>query len=155
MSRPAPRTLKAAIVVSGLVLLTAGFSRAERLPAGDASRPRVPGDNAAETARPSAATPESIAAAKDAISRAITSYGNDIRDAYHRELIRNPKIAGDVAVSFKVRPAGDVDDVRIDRSSLNWPPLEEEIVTRIKAWKFPPFEGEPVPANVPYRFGPN
>ena len=110
---------------------------------------------AADGAKETSPAGGQAAAAKDEISRAITSYGKDIRDAYYRALIENPKIDGEIIVSFTVRPGGEVADVRIEKSSLNWPPLEEEVLSRIASWKFAPFEGEPIPATVPYKFQPN
>ena len=149
-----PRFLKAAaLVVSGLILCApAAFSLAETAP-DNVPKTQAGDGTAAKDAKPPAGAIDNTAAIRDVISRTITSLGNDIRDAYHRELIRNPNIDGEIAVSFTVRPGGDVTDVRVEKSSLNWPPLEEEILNRIKAWKFPPFEGEPIPAYVPYRFG--
>ncbi len=149
------REVAAALVASGLILFSpAAISLAETAPD---NIPKTQGsDNAAaKSAKPSSGAVDNIAAIKDIISRTITSFGNDVRDAYHRELVRNPKIDGELTVSFTVRPGGDVTDVKVDKSSLNWPPLEEEIVNKIKAWKFPPFEGEPIPAYVPYKFSPN
>jgi len=149
-----PRFLKAAVlIVSGLILCApATFSLAEIAP-DNVLKTQAGDGTAAKDATPPAGAIDNTAAIRDVISRTITSLGNDIRDAYHRELIRNPNIDGEIAVSFTVRPGGDVTDVRVEKSSLNWPPLEEEILNRIKAWKFPPFEGEPIPAYVPYRFG--
>lgn len=150
--KPAPRFRKAAgILVSGLVLFAPAFSPAA-IAADNVARP-VAGDNIAPAVRPPAAAADNTAAIRDAISRTITSYENDIRDAYHRELLKHPKIEGEITVSFTVRPEGDITDVKVERSTLNWPPLEAEILSRIKAWKFPPFEGEPIPAHVPYQFG--
>ena len=108
---------------------------------------------AAKDAKPASRATDDVAGIKEVISRTITSFGKDIQDAYHRELIKNPKIDGEITVSFTVRPGGDVTDVKVEQSSLNWPPIEEEILNRIKAWKFPQFEGEPIPAYVPYKFG--
>ncbi|MGE5663658.1 MAG: TonB family protein [Deltaproteobacteria bacterium] len=136
----------AALVISSLILVPpAPVCRAESGAAGAA----------ADTAKSTSPADDKTAAAKDEISRTITAYGKDILDAYYRALIENPKIDGEVVVSFTVRPDGDVADVRIDKSSLNWPPLEEEVLTRIAAWKFSPFQGEPIPATVPYKFHPN
>ncbi|MGE5190056.1 MAG: TonB family protein [Gemmatimonadota bacterium] len=144
----------------GLVVFTAvclAPAPASRADSGAAAAPAT-GDAAgpsADNAVSATSAGDRTAAAKGEISRAITSYGKDIRDAYYRALIENPKIEGEIVVSFTVRPGGDVADVRIDRSSLNWPPLEEEVLNRIAAWRFSPFEGDPIPATVPYKFGPN
>lgn len=146
------RTIKTALAVSGLILSApATFSLAETSPDNVAATDNAP----AENTKPPSPASDKIAAVKDVISRTITSFGSDIRNTYHRELIANPKIDGEITVSFTVRPGGDVTDVKVDSSSLNWPPLENEILNRIGGWKFPPFEGEPIPATVPYRFHPN
>jgi len=148
-----PRPVKTALVVTGLILFApAAFSLAETAPD---NVPKTQGaDNAAaKDAKPASRATDDVAGIKEVISRTITSFGKDIRDAYHRELIKNPKIDGEITVSFTVRPGGDVTDVKVEQSSLNWPPIEEEILNRIKAWKFPRFEGEPIPAYVPYKFG--
>lgn len=141
--KPASQPLVAAtLIVSGLLLCgPTTFSMAETVP-----------DNVAKQPFPAS---DKIAAIKADISRAIASYGKDIHDAYYRELIVNPKIDGEIIVSFTVRPDGDIADVKVDRSSLNAPLFEEEILNRIGTWKFPPFEGDPIPATVPYEFRPN
>ncbi len=143
--RPRPRRLDAAaLALFGLVLVVSTAPSAGSAP-----------DNAAKTpVADNAATGANVAAIRDAISRTISSYGNDVQEAYHRELIRNGKIEGEITVAFTVKPDGEVDDVRAEKSSLNWPPLEQEILNRVKAWKFPPFTGTPVRATVPYKFGP-
>ncbi len=148
----APRFRRAAAIgASGLFLLTAALP-----PAASAADivPRAAGaDNAAQAAAPAAAADDSAAIRAD-ISRTITSHEKDIRDDYHRELLKHPGIEGEIAVSFTVTPDGDVIDVKIDKSTLNWPPLETEILSRIGSWKFPPFKGKPIPATVPYMFRP-
>ncbi len=136
-----PAAVLAALV--SVIVVFAGLAWAEHAP-----------DNAAASAKSPAAADDSTAATRDAISGAITSYGSDVQDAYHRELLKNPKIEGEITFMITIRPEGTVEDVRIGNSSLNWPPLEQEIVERIKAWKFQAFTGGPVEATVPYRFGP-
>jgi TonB family protein len=152
----APRFFRgAALVISSLILLApAPVCRAET---GQVAAPKTDGaaSPAAATAKPAPQEGDGVAAAKEEISRTITSYGKDILDAYYRALLENPKIDGEVVVSFTVRPGGDVADVRIEKSSLNWPPLEEEVLSRIAGWKFSPFQGESIPATVPYKFHPN
>ena len=150
-----PQCLKAAaLVVSGLIFcVPAAFSLAGTATENVATT-QTTDSGAAKDAKPPAGAIDNTAAIRDVISRTITSFGNDIQDAYHRELIRNPNIAGEITVSFTVRPGGDVADVKVDKSSLNSPPLEKEILNRIATWKFPPFEGDPIPAYVPYKFGP-
>lgn len=122
-----PRFPKAAaLLVSGMILCApAAFSLAEIAPD---NVPKAQGtDNAAvKSARPPSGGIGDTAAIKDVISRAITSFGKDVIDAYHRELIKNSKIEGEITVSFTVRTSGDVADVKVEESSLNWPPLEEE-----------------------------
>lgn len=142
---PAPRfRMTAGLVVSGLVLFAAALP-----PAATAAGV----DNAAGSAAPPGAA-DNTAAIRAEISRAIATHERDIRDAYHRELLKNPGIAGELTVSFVVTPDGDVADVKVDASTLNWPPLEAEILSRIGTWKFPPYRGEPIPAKVPYMFRP-
>lgn len=152
----APRSFKGmAFVISTLILLApAPVSRAETGPTGVKETDGAAGP-AADAARPTSPAGDRTTATKDDISRTIASYGKDIRDAYYRALIENPKVDGEILVSFTVRPGGDVADVRIEKSSLNWPPLEAEVLSRIAAWKFSPFEGEAIPATVPYKFHPN
>lgn len=152
---PLPRSVRAtALAVFGLILVAvAAPSAAENAPDNVPNTPGADHTTAKQGKAPSAANAR-LAAARDAICKAITSYGIDIQDAYHRELLKNPKIEGEITVVFSVMPDGEVADVRVEKSSLNWPPLEEEMLTRIKAWKFSPFEGKPIPATVPYKFGP-
>lgn len=150
-----PRSVKAtALAVFGMMAVA--FS-APSLAGNTADNVRrTPGeDNTTAGQRETAAAENArLAATRDAISRAIESYGKDVQDAYHRELMRNPKIAGEITIAFEVLPGGEVADVKVANSSLNWPPLEEEVLTRIKGWRFPAFQGPPIPATVPYKFGP-
>lgn len=143
----------AAVAASGaMICAPAAPSRAQD--AGGESAARTAIDNTAgKTAAPRTAA--EAAAISDAISRAIALRERDIRAAYYQELRANPQIAGEISVSFSVQPGGGVADVRTDRSTLNWPPLEERIVNAVKGWTFPSFEGEPVQATVPYKFGSN
>ncbi len=69
-------------------------------------------------------------------------------------MLKNPKIDGEITLAITIRPDGTVGDVRTENSSLNWPPLEQEIVNRVKAWKFPAFAGDPIEATIPFKFGP-
>ncbi len=140
------------LIVSALILFVPALPPAAT--AADDVAQGTAGDNAAPAAGPPPGAPDNAAAARDAISRAIKSFEKEIRDAYHRALVKQPKINGEITVSFVVRPDGDVIDVKVEKSTLDWPPLEAEIVNRIGTWKFPPFRGEPIPATVPYRFGP-
>ena len=144
----------AALAPVGLALLLFAWpALAERAP-GNAPKTAASDKAAAGSVKPRSTASDNVAAIRDAITRTIASYGNDVQDAYHRELLKNREIGGDITVAFTVRPDGDVVDVRAEQSSLNWPPLEQEILKRVKAWKFPAFAGEPVQATAPYKFGP-
>ncbi len=151
-----PRSFNATtLLVSGMILLAPGaLCLAENAP--DNAVKTQGAENAAtgNTAPQSAAIVD-VAAIRDRISRTITSFGKDIQDAYHRQLIENPKIGGEINITFTVQPGGDVTDVNVDKSSLNWPPLEAEILNKVGGWKFAPFEGEPIKASVPYKFQSN
>lgn len=152
--KPALRSLNAAaLFVAGLLVCTpAAFCLAETAP--ESVPKMLDADDAAEkdAGRPAGAA-DNAAGIRDSISRAIASFEKEIREIYYRELLKSPNIGGEIAVSFTVRPGGDVADVKVDRSSLNWPPLEEGILNRIGTWKFSPFEGNPVSVTVPYKFG--
>ncbi len=143
----------AGVIGPGLILFaTATFCPAENAPDNVPRAART--DNATPVASPAPAASDNTAATRDAVSREIASFENDIRDAYHRELLNCTGIEGEITVSFIVRPEGEVDDLAVAQTTLNWPPLQEEILNRIRAWKFTPFKGQPVPATVPYKFGP-
>ncbi len=152
---PLPRSLKAtALALFGAtVIALAPPSLAGSSAEGDA-KTQGADNTAAKDGKPPCDASAKLAAARDTICRTITSYASDVQDAYHRELVKNPKIDGEITVAFSILPDGAVADVRVEKSSLNWPPLEHEILSRVRAWKFPAFEGEPIPATVPYKFGP-
>ncbi len=151
-----PRSVKAtALALFGMMAIALSAPSLEGNAADNVRRtPGADNTTAGQQRETAAAANARLAEARDAISRAIESYGKDVQDAYHRELIRNPKIAGEITIAFEVLPGGEVADVKVAMSSLNWPPLEEEVLNRIKGWRFPAFQGPPIPATVPYKFGP-
>ncbi len=153
--RPVPRSFKAmGLIIAGFILFGSPAICPAETPPFNLSRTNGADKTAAEPGKSLLADDAKLAATKDDISRTITSYCKDIQDASNRELLHNPKIDGEITVSFTVQPGGDVADVKAEKSSLNWPPLQEEILNRVKTWKFSPYEGEPIPATVPYKFGP-
>jgi TonB family protein len=89
------------------------------------------------------------------ISSVISSYLGGIKYVYNRELKNNPNLSGKITVSYIINPDGTVSDISIKESTVNWPPLEEKLIKRIKHWKFPPSKSRKVRIVFPFLFFPS
>jgi TonB family protein len=90
---------------------------------------------------------------RDAILRVIKNNLAQVRNCYEVELNRNPSLYGEVKINWEVGAGGRVLSAKVAGSSMNNKAVENCIVSRFKAWRFP----EPPPnatyeANFPYVF---
>lgn len=87
---------------------------------------------------------------KEVIRRVIRRHINEVRFCYEKELTKNPKLAGNVAVSFRISTSGAVDKSEIKSSTLNNADVESCIATRVLTWVFPAPIGGPVGITYPF-----
>jgi TonB family protein len=84
----------------------------------------------------------------------IKQYQSGIKYAYNKELMANPNISGKITVAFVILPDGSVRAPEVRQSTVNWPPLEEAVVKRMKHWKFPSSRSAEVKVVFPFVFHP-
>lgn len=89
-----------------------------------------------------------------AIASMVSQYRSGIRYAYNRELLKNPSISGRIVVAFVILPDGSVESAEIRQSSVDWPPLDEAVLKRLRNWKFPKSRGTSVRVVFPFVFHP-
>ena len=63
-----------------------------------------------------------------------------VQSCYTDEMERNgnKKIEGDVALSMTLAPSGKAENVKVERSTLKSPAIEECVVTQVRSWDFGP-----------------
>jgi TonB family protein len=90
---------------------------------------------------------------REAILRVIRNNLAQLRNCYETELNRNPNLYGEVKVNWEVGAAGRVTSARVSGSSMNNKTVENCIITRFKAWRFPePPLNQSYEVNFPFVF---
>lgn len=74
---------------------------------------------------------------KESVKRAIAAYRKDIRTCYERSLLTNPKISGRVSYKWEISPAGPVNWINVQKSTLNSNTLVSCVQDVIKGINFP------------------
>ena len=87
-----------------------------------------------------------------AISRVVAAHTGAIRYAYNRELRKNPALRGKIVLRFTISPDGRVIRCSVERSSMNWKPLEGTLVNMVLKWKFPAIPKGTVTVRYPFVF---
>jgi len=104
----------------------------------------VEGQGAAmETAAGGGVTPEQ----NDAIDALFRRKAQELQSCWQDEYERshNRQLQGDITVGLTVRPSGKPEGVRVLKSSLGNPEVEQCVVKSVSAWAFPE-----VSADCPY-----
>lgn len=86
------------------------------------------------------------------VRQVIASYRDQVRYCYSQELNRNPRLAGKISVRFTIGEGGYVSRAGIAQSTVGDAALEECLVRKISAWKFPAPRGGLVIVNYPFIF---
>jgi len=86
-----------------------------------------------------------------AINATIAKYLNQVRRCYEAELKNKPEIQGLVEMNFEINAAGRLNFSKVNKSTLNSPPVESCISTKMMDWQFPKPKGG-VNVNVKYPF---
>lgn len=90
---------------------------------------------------------------KELIRKVIHSHASQIRFCYESELIRNPKLAGKVAVKFVITATGGVATSAVVQSTSGDPTLDQCVSGRVRTWQFPkPKGGGVVVVTYPFLF---
>lgn len=90
---------------------------------------------------------------KELIRKVIHSHVSQIRFCYESEMIKNPKLAGKVAVKFVITASGSVATSAVVQSSTGDPLLDKCVSGRVRTWQFPkPKGGGVVVVTYPFLF---
>ena len=89
-----------------------------------------------------------------AISRIVSAHTGAIRYAYNRELRKNPGLRGKVVLAFTISPEGIVTRCWVEKTDMEWPPLEDSLVRLARGWKFPAIPEGSVTVTYPLVFFP-
>jgi TonB family protein len=90
---------------------------------------------------------------KELIRKVIHSHVSQIRFCYESEMIKNPKLAGKVAVKFVITASGSVATSAVVQSSTGDSMLDQCVSGRVRTWQFPkPKGGGVVVVTYPFLF---
>lgn len=104
--------------------------------------------------------PESIegAASSDArrdnnaINEIVSSHKSSIRMTYEKFLKRDPTLSGKVTVRFTITASGSVTNIQIIENTTGNSEFEEEILRKLRMWKFDPIPEGEVTVSYPFVF---
>lgn len=92
---------------------------------------------------------------KYAINATIAKYLNQVRRCYEAELKNKPELQGLVEMSFEINASGRLNFAKVSRTTLESPPVESCISTKMMDWQFPqPKGGVTVPVKYPFMLRP-
>lgn len=90
-----------------------------------------------------------------AINATIAKYLNQVRRCYEAELKNRPEIQGLVEMSFEINASGRLNFAKVSKTTLESPPVENCISTKMMDWQFPqPKGGVNVPVKYPFMLRP-
>ena len=90
----------------------------------------------------------------NAISAIVSSHKTSIRMSYERYLKREPTLAGKITVRFTIAASGSVAMVTIVENTTGNGQLEEEIMRKIRMWRFEAIADGDVTVTYPFVFAP-
>ena len=92
---------------------------------------------------------------KYAINATIAKYLNQVRRCYEAELKNHPELQGLVEMSFEINASGKLNFSKVNKTTLNSPPVESCITEKMMDWQFPqPKGGVNVPVKYPFMLRP-
>jgi hypothetical protein len=92
---------------------------------------------------------------KYAINATIAKYLNQVRRCYESELKNHPDLQGLVEMSFEINASGKLNYSKVNKTTLNSPPVETCISSKMMDWQFPqPKGGVNVPVKYPFMLRP-
>ncbi len=90
-----------------------------------------------------------------AINRIVNSHKTSIRMSYEKFLKRNPSLGGKITVRFTISSDGRVINVQILENSTGSIGLENDIMRKVKMWRFEAIPQGDVTVTYPFIFAPS
>jgi len=88
------------------------------------------------------------------IKRTVESYLGGLRYSYNKQLRKNPDLQGRVTVAITINPKGQVEEVKVNETTMNNPEMEQEILAKIRHWSFPAILHKTTTVTYPFVFFP-
>jgi hypothetical protein len=90
---------------------------------------------------------------KSVIAAIIQNNLSQIKYCYERQLVAEPDLFGKVVMVWQINAAGTVEGTSVKQTTLNSPPVEQCMASKITGWKFPqPKNGTKVTVSYPFLF---
>jgi hypothetical protein len=89
---------------------------------------------------------------REAVLRVVNGHLQEVRACYERALLKEPGLAGKVALEWTINTSGSVVTARTKNSSLRNGAVEGCILSSLKTWRFPPAKGGVVVISYPFIF---
>lgn len=88
------------------------------------------------------------------INSVVSSHRTSIRMSYEKYLKRNPNLAGKISVKFTISASGTVTRIIVFENTTQDTELEQEIVRKIRMWRFETIPEGDVTVTYPFIFAP-
>jgi len=88
------------------------------------------------------------------INSVVSSHRTSIRMSYEKYLKRNPNLAGKISVKFTISASGTVTMITVFENSTQDTELEQEIIRKIRMWRFETIPEGDVTVTYPFVFAP-
>ncbi len=76
---------------------------------------------------------------QESIKEVVKSHRGSLDFAYRKALRSDPTLKGVITIEFTLSPDGTVISVRVVSSTVTDPSFEEDVLKRVKTWKFPAY----------------
>ena len=76
---------------------------------------------------------------QESIKEVVNARRGGIDFLYKKALRSNPTLKGVIVIEFTITPDGDVLSTQMVSTTINDPSFEEEVLKRVRSWKFPPY----------------
>ena len=86
------------------------------------------------------------------VRRVVDSREGDLRACYEHELRADPTFQGGIVLSWEILPDGSVSAPMVLRSTLDAPQVEECVLRRVRAWRFPASDSQTSVPSRSFRF---
>lgn len=85
----------------------------------------------------------------DEVTRLVKQHSRSLSFCYDRELKRDPSLSGKVSIQFEIRASGRVAGAELTEDDLQLDSLGSCLLGRVRSWKFPASEADPIPVLLP------
>ena len=76
---------------------------------------------------------------QESVKEVIKSHRGSLDFAYRKALRSDPTLKGIISIEFTVAPDGTIVSARVVSSTVGDPAFEEDVLKRVKTWKFPAY----------------